>query len=80
MNKTSKTRTDSIGSGRLIASAVSQGRKKKGILIGAYSETVDMKTIDFCHNSGIDYVSCNPYKLVTARIASAQAALKKKKK
>lgn len=72
------SRTDLVGSGRLITSAVSEGRKKSGILIGAYTETGGSKTVEFCHNTGIDYVTFSPYRLVTARIASAQAVLRNK--
>lgn len=72
-------RTDSIGSGRLISSAVSGGRTKKGLLIGAFIEKGETKAVEFCHNVGVDYVSCSPYKLITAKVASAQAVLLKNK-
>jgi pyruvate,orthophosphate dikinase len=36
----------------------------------------DPDSIDFLHNSGIDYVSCSPYRVPIARVAAAQAAIR----
>jgi pyruvate,orthophosphate dikinase len=38
----------------------------------------DPRSIDFCHNLGLDYVSCSPYRVPVARLAAAHAVLKKK--
>jgi pyruvate,orthophosphate dikinase len=35
----------------------------------------DPDSIDFFHNSGLDYVSCSPYRVPIARVAAAQAAI-----
>ena len=40
----------------------------------------DKNSIEFCHNIGLDYVSCSPYRVPIARLAAAQAALKAKNK
>ena len=40
----------------------------------------DPSTIEFCHNVGLTYVSCSPYRVPIARLAAAQAALKSEKK
>lgn len=39
----------------------------------------DKNSIEFCHNIGLDYVSCSPYRVPIARLAAAQAAIKAKK-
>ena len=36
----------------------------------------DPSSIEFCHNIGLDYVSCSPYRVPIARLAAAQAAIK----
>ena len=36
----------------------------------------DPSSVEFCHEIGLDYVSCSPYRLPIARLAAAQAALK----
>ena len=36
----------------------------------------DPDSIDFFHNSGLDYVSCSPYRVPVARVAAAQAAVR----
>ena len=38
----------------------------------------DPSSIEFCHQIGLDYVSCSPYRVPIARLASAQAAIKSK--
>jgi pyruvate,orthophosphate dikinase len=37
----------------------------------------DPTSVEFCHNLGLDYVSCSPYRVPIARLAAAQAALRK---
>ena len=36
----------------------------------------DPTSVEFCHNVGLDYVSCSPYRVPIARLAAAQAAIK----
>jgi pyruvate,orthophosphate dikinase len=36
--------------------------------------------VEFCHNAGMDYVSCSPFRVPIAKLAAAQAVLKNKKK
>ncbi|KZX60136.1 pyruvate, phosphate dikinase [Halioglobus sp. HI00S01] len=61
--------------GRLMEMAVSESRKvKKGIKYGICGEHGgDPRSIRFCHNLGLDYVSCSPFRVPIARIAAAQA-------
>ena len=39
----------------------------------------DPTSVEFCHNIGLDYVSCSPFRVPIARLAAAQAAIKAKK-
>ena len=39
----------------------------------------DPSSVEFCHNVGLDYVSCSPYRVPIARLAAAQAAIKSEK-
>ncbi len=68
---------DEGGVGQLMAIAVSKGRSvKKNLKIGICGEHGgDPASIHFCHNVGMDYVSCSPYRVPIARLAAAQAAL-----
>ncbi len=69
----------SIDSGvaELVKIAVAKGRSvKPKIKIGICGEHGgDPFTIHFCHNAGLDYVSCSPFRLPIARLAAAQAAI-----
>ena len=38
----------------------------------------DPASVEFCHNVGLDYVSCSPFRVPIARLAAAQAAIKEK--
>ena len=40
----------------------------------------DPTSVEFCHNVGLDYVSCSPFRVPIARLAAAQAAVKELKK
>ncbi len=64
----------------LVKIAVSKGREQnKKIKLGICGEHGgDPKSIEFCSRTGLDYVSCSPYRVPIARLASAQAELKKK--
>ncbi|MCL8208956.1 MAG: pyruvate, phosphate dikinase [Actinomycetia bacterium] len=68
---------DREGVGRLIRIAVEEGRKTRPELrVGICGEHGgDPASIAFCHEVGLDYVSCSPYRVPIARLAAAQAAL-----
>jgi len=70
---------DQKGVGQLMQITVEWGRKTKPDLqIGICGEHGgEPKSIGFVHTIGIDYVSCSPYRVPVAKIAAAQAALKK---
>ena len=72
---------DQVGVGQLIKSAVEKGRSTRpDIKLGICGEHGGEPTsIDFCHRAGLDYVSCSPYRVPIARLASAQAALRQSK-
>jgi pyruvate,orthophosphate dikinase len=69
---------DRRGVGALMKIAVAAGRAEKPKLkIGICGEHGgDPSSVEFCHEIGLDYVSCSPYRLPIARLAAAQAALK----
>jgi pyruvate,orthophosphate dikinase len=69
---------DRAGVGSLMKMAVAAGRAKKPKLkLGICGEHGgDPASVEFCHQIGLDYVSCSPYRLPIARLAAAQAALK----
>ncbi len=71
---------DDKGVGELIKIAVERGRKqKKSIKLGICGEHGgDPSSIEFCENAKLDYVSCSPYRVPIARLAAAQAYLRKK--
>ncbi len=71
-------RLDQDGVGELISIAAERGRKvRKNIKLGICGEHGgDPKSIEFCHNIGLSYVSCSPYRVPIAIMASAQANLK----
>ena len=68
---------DTEGVGQLIELAVASGRSvKPRIKTGICGEHGgDRKSIFYCHEIGLDYVSCSPYRIPLARIAAAQAAI-----
>ena len=68
---------DTVGVGQLVAMGVEKGRQTKSKLkIGICGEHGgDPASIDFCHQIGLDYVSCSPFRVPIARLAAAQAAL-----
>ncbi len=69
---------DRDGVGELMRIAVERGRRvKEEIKLGICGEHGgDPDSIQFCHELGLDYVSCSPYRVPLARLAAAQAALK----
>ena len=75
-------RLDTVGVGRLMDMAVKLGKKvRPDIHCGICGEHGgDPSSIEFCHNIGLDYVSCSPFRVPIARLAAAQAAIAEKKK
>ena len=70
-------RLDRDGTGRLMRIACEDGRAaREGIKLGICGEHGgDPSSIDFCHELGLQYVSCSPYRVPIARLAAAQAVL-----
>ena len=72
---------DQTGVGKLVEMAVNLGKATRpDIKLGICGEHGgDPSSVEFCHNVGLDYVSCSPYRVPLARLAAAQAAIKAKK-
>jgi pyruvate,orthophosphate dikinase len=68
---------DAAGVGRLIQIAVKEGRAARpNLKVGICGEHGgDPASVIFCHNAGLDYVSCSPFRVPVARLAAAHAAL-----
>ncbi|MCX7990700.1 MAG: pyruvate, phosphate dikinase [Proteobacteria bacterium] len=68
---------DQEGVGELIKIGVERGRKTKpNLKIGICGEHGgEPKSVEFCHKVGFDYVSCSPFRVPVARLASAQSAI-----
>jgi len=68
---------DQDGVGDLISLAAERGKAvKSGIKLGICGEHGgDPASITFCHNTGLNYVSCSPYRVPIAKLAAAQAAI-----
>jgi pyruvate,orthophosphate dikinase len=68
---------DRDGVGELVKIGVERGRKtRKGLKVGICGEHGgDPASVAFCHQIGLDYVSCSPFRVPIARLAAAQAAL-----
>jgi len=75
-------RLDEKGVGKLIKMAAELGRSTRpDIKLGICGEHGgDPSSIEFCHNVGLDYVSCSPFRVPIARLAAAQAQVKSKMK
>ena len=73
-------RLDQEGVGQLVKMAVEKGRSTKADLkCGICGEHGgDPSSVEFCHKSGVNYVSCSPFRVPIARLAAAQAALNNK--
>jgi pyruvate,orthophosphate dikinase len=71
---------DQVGVGQLVKGAVEKGRgTRSGLKVGICGEHGgDPESVKFCHRIGLNYVSCSPFRLLTARLAAAQAALEEK--
>lgn len=72
-------RLDQTGVGKLVEMSVKLGRQTRpDIKLGICGEHGgDPSSVEFCHRMGLDYVSCSPFRVPIARLAAAQAAVKK---
>ena len=72
---------DQEGVGELVKIAVEKGKSTRpDIKLGICGEHGgDPSSVEFCHNAGLTYVSCSPFRVPIARLAAAQAAIKAKK-
>ncbi|NKB71103.1 MAG: pyruvate, phosphate dikinase [Candidatus Latescibacteria bacterium] len=68
---------DQEGTGQLVQLGTERGRStRKTLKVGICGEHGgDPTSVEFCHRTGLDYVSCSPYRIPIARLAAAQAAL-----
>ncbi|MDR2202573.1 MAG: pyruvate, phosphate dikinase [Clostridiales bacterium] len=75
-------KVDFEGVGELIKLAVEKGKRvRKDIKLGICGEHGgDPASVEFCHNAGLSYVSCSPYRVPIARLAAAQANLRNPRK
>ena len=73
-------RIDQKGVGKLVKMAVELGKKvRSDIKLGICGEHGgDPSSVEFCHNIGLTYVSCSPFRVPISRLAAAQAAIKEK--
>ncbi|MBU0666302.1 MAG: pyruvate, phosphate dikinase [Nanoarchaeota archaeon] len=71
---------DQTGVGMLVEMAVKKGRSvKENLKIGICGEHGGEPTsVEFCHRTGLNYVSCSPFRVPIAKLAAAQAALREK--
>jgi len=71
---------DQEGIGELIKMGIKRGRStNKNLEVGICGEHGgEPKSVEFCHNVGMDYVSCSPFRVPIAKLAAAQAVLKEK--
>ena len=69
---------DQVGVGKLVKMAAELGRQTRpDIKLGICGEHGgDPSSVEFCHNVGLTYVSCSPFRVPIARLAAAQAAIK----
>jgi pyruvate,orthophosphate dikinase len=70
---------DRTGVGQLVTMGIEKGRAERdGLKIGICGEHGgDPNSVWFCHDAGMDYVSCSPFRVPIARLAAAQAAIRK---
>jgi pyruvate,orthophosphate dikinase len=73
---------DQEGVGQLVKMATERGRKTRPTLkVGICGEHGgEPSSVEFCHKVGLNYVSCSPFRVLTARLAAAQAAASEKLK
>ncbi len=67
---------DREGVGQLVKMATERGRKTRPTLkVGICGEHAgEPSSVEFCYQTGLNYVSCSPFRVLTARLAAAQAA------
>ncbi|MEE1056865.1 MAG: pyruvate, phosphate dikinase [Acutalibacteraceae bacterium] len=72
---------DQTGVGKLVKMAAELGKQTRpDIKLGICGEHGgDPSSVEFCHNVGLNYVSCSPFRVPIARLAAAQAAIKEKR-
>jgi pyruvate, orthophosphate dikinase len=72
---------DQEGVGSLVKMATNKGRAaRRDLEVGICGEHGgEPESVKFCHRTGLDYVSCSPFRLLTARLAAAQAAIEEQK-
>jgi pyruvate,orthophosphate dikinase len=70
---------DQTGVGKLVEMGIELGRRtRKKLKVGICGEHGgEPNSIDFCHRVGMNYVSCSPFRVPIARLAAAQAAIRK---
>ena len=75
-------RLDQNGVGKLVKMAATLGKETRpDIKLGICGEHGgDPSSVEFCHNTGLTYVSCSPFRVPIARLAAAQAAIKNPRK
>jgi len=73
---------DREGVGELVRIGIERGRKTRpGLEVGICGEHGgDPSSVEFCHQVGMDYVACSPFRVLTARLAAAQAGAAEKLK
>ena len=71
---------DQTGVGKLMEMAIKLGKAERPTLhVGICGEHGgDLSSVEFCHKIGLDYVSCSPFRVPSARLAAAQAAIAEK--
>ena len=71
---------DQVGVGKLMKMAIKLGKSTRPDLhLGICGEHGgDPSSVEFCHDIGLDYVSCSPFRVPIARLAAAQAAIKER--
>ena len=74
-------KVDQIGVGKLMKMAIQDAKRtRQSIELGICGEHGgNPPTIEFCHNIGLTYVSCSPFRVPIARLAAAQAAVKEER-
>ena len=73
---------DQVGVGKLMKMAITLGKaEKENLHLGICGEHGgDPTSVEFCHDIGLDYVSCSPFRVPIARLAAAQANIKNPRK
>ena len=71
---------DQTGVGQLVEIGTQKGRSvKENLKVGICGEHGgDPESVEFCHRTGLDYVSCSPFRVPIARLAAAQSSIKNK--